>query len=535
MTNYTVIAENIKLPIGADEREALDAAGRVFRRAGILGATENMHIRRKSIDARHKDKIVLVCSVSARATLDSGAAERLCRQRNLKLIADEPDELCFGSRPLAHRPVIVGFGPAGMFCALELARNGYAPIVLERGDNVESRTQAVERFMSGGEFSARSNIQFGAGGAGTFSDGKLTTRIGDKFCGRVLEEFVRFGADESILWQAKPHIGTDVLRTIVSNIDGEVRRLGGTVEYGRTVDSVSKSSVSAGGAEIPFGALVLAIGHSARDTYKFLADNGYPIVPKPFSVGVRIEHLRESIDHAMYGDAADLGILPPAEYGVSFRTGARGVYSFCMCPGGVVVPAASEDGGVVTNGMSYSARDGRNSNAALAVSVLPEDFGGTVVGAVGFQRKLERAAFTAGGGNFAAPMEPVGRFLGGSGRVGEVTPTYMNGNVKESALSEILPNLVCDMLRTGIGKFGEKIRGFDAPDAILTGVETRTSAPVRIMRGEDRRITSGGNIYPCGEGAGYAGGIMSAAVDGIRTARAIMAEFAPPQRITDEI
>lgn len=533
MTNYTVIAENLKIPVGADEREALDKAKHIFRRAGILGALERVRIRRKSIDARHKDNILLVCSVSARAALDPGTAERLKGVRDLKLIADEPDELCFGSRPLEHRPVIVGFGPAGMFCALELARNGYAPLVLERGGDVASRAAAVERFMSGGEFSPRSNIQFGAGGAGTFSDGKLTTRIGDKYCGRVLDEFVRFGADESILWQAKPHIGTDVLRLIVSNIDSEVRRLGGTVEYGRCVDEISDGAIGVGGASIPFGALVLAIGHSSRDTYGFLMDHGYPVIPKPFSVGVRVEHLRESIDRAMYGDAAALGILPPAEYALSYRTGARGVYTFCMCPGGVVVPAASEEGGVVTNGMSYHARDGRNSNAALAVSVLPEDFGGSAIGAISFQRELEHKAFAAGGGNFAAPMQPVGKFLGGSGSVKDVVPTYMNGKVTETDLASVLPDFVSDMLMVGIRKFGEKISGFDAPDAVLTGVETRTSAPVRIMRGEDRRITFGGNIYPCGEGAGYAGGIMSAAVDGIRTARAIMAEFAPPKHISD--
>jgi len=277
-----------------------------------------------------------------------------------------------------------------------------------------------------------------------------------------------------------------------------------------------------------YGVLVLAIGHSARDTYKVLCDGGFEMIPKPFSVGVRIEHLREEIDRALYGEAAE--ILPPAEYALSHRVGERGVYTFCMCPGGVVVPAASEKGGVVVNGMSYHARDGRNSNCAVAVSVLPGDFGGSVLGGIEYQRQLERSAFILGGNDYTAPAQSVGNFLHGrKNEQGRVSPTYMNGRVRMCDVGGLFRGEISDMLRLGITKFGRQIRGFDCDDAIITGVETRTSAPLRIIRGEDRRAPGMGEIYPCGEGAGYAGGIMSAAVDGIRTARAIMERFAPPE------
>lgn len=530
MTDYTVIAENIKLPIASDEADAQKAAQKIFKAAGIADAVRDVHLRRRSIDARRKDNIIYVCSVSAKVSLDRKSAEKISANGRLRLIADQNEPLVYGTRKLSARPVIVGFGPAGMFCALELAKNGYAPLVLERGGSVSDRSAAAERFMSGGEFSSVSNIQFGAGGAGTFSDGKLTTRIGDKYCDTVLAEFVRFGADRSILWQAKPHIGTDVLRQIVRNIDAEVRALGGDIRYECRVDSVGENRVASSDGDVPFGALVLAIGHSARDTYKSLECAEFPMIPKPFSVGVRIEHLRVDIDRAMYGDSAEASGLPPAEYALSHRVGDRGVYTFCMCPGGIVVPAASEDGGVVTNGMSYSARDKRNSNSAIAVSVLPEDFGSTVDGAIDFQRQLERAAYRAGGMDFSAPVQSVGSFLGNATPISRVMPTYMNGKVRETELADLFSENTVQMLRLGITEFAKKLRGFDAPDAVLTGVETRTSAPVRILRGDDRRMIGSADIYPCGEGAGYAGGIMSAAVDGIRTAHAIMREFALPDR-----
>ncbi len=525
---YTVIVENIKMPIGHSDSEIISCARAILKKSGIIGAVTDLCVRKKSVDARKKDNIILVCSAAGLVDI-SGDTSRIKLPSGVKLIPVEVESILFGSAKMRARPVIVGFGPAGMFCALELARNGYSPIVYERGGGIDERVSAVGKFMNGGEFSESTNIQFGAGGAGTFSDGKLTTRIGDSLCRSVLETLCDLGAPSEILWQAKPHIGTDILRDIVKNADAEITSLGGEIKYKHLVSDITRSEISVNGAKTDYGALVLAIGHSSRDTYAELIDNEFPMTAKPFSVGVRIEHLREEIDYAMYGDAAPM--LPPAEYAVSHRIGNRGVYSFCMCPGGVVVPAASEEGGVVTNGMSYSLRDGVNSNSALAVSVLPEDFDGTVSGAIKFQRDLERCAFVKGGGDYTAPAQTVGSFLKNDlalNKPGRICPTYMNGKVRFTDLGEVLPGHVSDMLKCGIAKFGRSISGFDSDDAILTGVETRTSAPVRIVRADDRRLLGDmGEIYPCGEGAGYAGGIMSAAVDGIKTARAIMTKFAP--------
>lgn len=523
---YTVVVENIKVPIVHSDDEIIYSAEKILKKYGIIKTVSELSVRKKSIDARNKSNIFLVCSVAGTVHVDKLRFD-LKLPAGIKLIEEMDEEIIFGNEQMSARPVIVGFGPAGMFCALELAKYGYAPVVFERGGDINERIAKVNSFMNGEEFSSHTNIQFGAGGAGTFSDGKLTTRIGDPLCRDVLDAFCNFGAPKSILYQAKPHIGTDVLQNIVKNFDKKICDLGGEVLYRHRVYDIKKDSVSVNGNAVPYGVLVLAVGHSSRDTYSELISKEYPLIPKAFSVGVRIEHLREDIDTAMYGDAA--GILPPAEYALSHRIGNRGVYSFCMCPGGIVVPASSEEGGVVTNGMSYSLRNGDNSNAALAVSVLPEDFGSTVEGAIAFQRSLEQKAFSAGGKTYAAPAQTVGNLLySDTNKLGRIKPTYMNGNVTMCDLSDLLPNFVSDMLKCGIDKFGRSIKGFNCPDAVLTGIETRTSAPLRILRGDDRRIAEVPyNVYPCGEGAGYAGGIMSAAVDGIKTARAIMARFAP--------
>lgn len=523
---YTIIVENIKAPLIHSDDDIFEGANKYLRKNNIKRQIYQMTVRKKSIDARDKDSIHLVCSVAGIIELNEKEAVKKTPSF-VKLYPIKEEKIVYGSKPMTERPVIVGFGPAGMFCALELARYGYAPIVFERGAGIDERIKAVDLFMNGGEFSPTTNIQFGAGGAGTFSDGKLTTRIGDPLCKSVLDTFCDFGASSDIKWQAKPHIGTDVLQDIVRRIHDEIIKHGGEILYNHRVSDITDNKLRANGEEHPFGALVLAIGHSARDTYSEIISKSFPVVAKPFSVGVRIEHLCEDINFAMYGDAAE--VLPPAEYSLSHRDGNRGVYSFCMCPGGVVVPAASEEHGVVTNGMSYSRRDGVNSNSALAVSVLPEDFGNSPNGAIEFQRQLERKAYHAGDSNYSAPAQTVGNFLNSSiNAVGKIKPTYMNGNVQFCDLTDILPDFVSDMLKCGIAKFGRQIKGFDCLDAILTGVETRTSAPVRILRGDNRKLADADfNIYPCGEGAGYAGGIMSAAVDGIKTARAIMAEFAP--------
>lgn len=527
--NYTVIVNNIKIPVKHSDAEIIGEAERRLRRAGMLSHVSSLTVHKKSIDARKKNDIFLVCSVAGTAELPYGA-EKARIPEGIRLAPITEDRIVYGSVKMKASPVIVGFGPAGMFCALELARHGYIPTVYERGGDLTDRISTVDKFMNEGIFSVDSNIQFGAGGAGTFSDGKLTTRIGDPLCREVLERLCALGAPHEIMWQAKPHIGTDVLRGIVQNADREITRLGGRIYYRHKVSGITDESVTVDGENVRYGALVLAVGHSARDTYAELKNEGYKLIPKPFSVGVRIEHLREDIDESMHGSAA--GILPSAEYALSHRVGERGVYTFCMCPGGVVVPAASEENGIVTNGMSYSARNGRNSNSAVAVSVLPKDYGDTVEGAVDFQRRIERNAFLCGGSDYTAPAETVGSFLcGRNNSIGKISPTYMNGRIRLCSISELFPEVISDMLKCGIKKFGTLIKGFDCDDAVLTGVETRTSAPVRILRGEDRRIFEReADIYPCGEGAGYAGGIMSAAVDGIKTARAIMARFAPPGR-----
>ena len=421
-----------------------------------------------------------------------------------------------------------------MFTALTLAENGYEPIVLERGGNIASRKKAVASFYQTGILDVGSNIQFGAGGAGTFSDGKLVTRINDHRCSYILTRLVEFGAPEDITVNAKPHIGTDLLEKIVDNMAARIEELGGKIYYNtqmtgiKTDASGRATSVLTNNGEIECGTLTLALGHSARDTYSYLLKSCYVIEPKAFSVGVRVEHLQSDISYALYGDKASE--LPPGEYSLSKREGERGVYSFCMCPGGEVVAAASEEGGVVTNGMSRRARDMVNANSAIAVSVNKEDYGNSVEGAIEFQRNLEKRAFAMGGGNYNAPMQTLGDFMNSclKNEPTRVNPSYMGGNrTTPCDLNKLLPAFVCEMLKIGFADFGRKIQGFDAPYALLTGVESRTSAPVRIIRNTDMTAIGHSNVYPCGEGAGYAGGITSASLDGLACALEIMKRYKP--------
>lgn len=506
------------------------AARARIRRAGCFGDAQRMEIHRKSVDARRKCPF-FVCSVLAEVQCSREPDAQALAGLGIRMTEQHPLELPVGSEPMSSRPVVIGFGPAGIFCALILAECGYSPLVLEQGSSIDERVQIVSSFLTGGALSSRTNIQFGAGGAGTFSDGKLTTRIGDSRCEYVLQRLYELGAPQDILWQAKPHIGTDVLRGVIRNADRRIRECGGEIRYHAAAERISADSLYVDGDRIPFGALVIACGHSARPLYAELLHSGFSIEQKPFSVGVRIEHLQEDIDRAMYGDYAGKFGLRHAEYALSMRRGDRGVYSFCMCPGGEVVAAASEEGGVVTNGMSFHARDGQNANAAIAVSVHPSDCGSTPADSIEFQRRLERAAFAAGGNSYAAPLQTVGDFLnGGHGTAPKrIFPTYRGGDVVCTDLHAILPAFVSSMLEEGIRNFGKKIRGFDAPDVPMTGIETRTSAPVRILR-SDTGLNAPGydRVYPCGEGAGYAGGIMSAAVDGIRVAQAILGRFRRP-------
>lgn len=522
-----ILIENIRVPVSSTEESVFAEAKRRVRACGFLSTPSQMEMHRKSIDARRKE-LTFVCSVWARVSCQGDVTAEKLQKHGMRFSDCEPLELPVGEETMDGRPVIVGFGPAGIFCGLILAECGFNPLILERGGCVDDRVKAVERFSRYGELDTSTNIQFGAGGAGTFSDGKLTTRIGDGRCRYVLERLHEFGAPEDILWQAKPHIGTDILRDVIRRADERIRSLGGEIRYYSKAEKITSTSLMVGTERIPFGTLILAGGHSARDLYTELIASGFSVEAKPFSVGVRVEHLQSDIDYAMYGDYAGKYGLVHADYAISHRYGDRGAYSFCMCPGGEVVAAASEEGGVVTNGMSNRSRDGRNANSAIAVSVHTSDYGGTPLGAIAYQRNLEQAAFCAGGSDYTAPCQTVGDFLRGTSgtEAKRIRPTYRDGNVRYTDFHKILPAYVCSMLEMGFRQFGRKIRGFDADDVPMTGVETRTSAPVRILR-DDEVLTAlhYDRIYPCGEGAGYAGGIMSAAVDGIRVAQAILARY----------
>lgn len=540
MNKKTFILDGIALSPDAPYEDALRKAKKQLRSVGVSSGDFSLNIYKKSIDARRKDDIKLIYGVSVKPK--GAITEQQCnaiRRLGAREINSDEMKVVFGEQPMKKRPLVVGMGPAGMFCALVLAEHGYRPIIIDRGDSVEDRVRAVERFYTYHTLDTDSNIQFGAGGAGTFSDGKLLTRINDPMCAYVLDTFADFGAPEEVRIKAKPHIGTDILRVVVDNILNRISELGGEVIYRcklTDIEELSDGSVKALTTKGDFdcSAVVLALGHSARDTYEMLLSKNFDIIAKPISVGVRIEHKRWHIEEALYGKFAGHPALGAAEYALSDTKGERGVYTFCMCPGGEVVAAASEEGGVVVNGMSKYARDGENSNSAVAVSVRVEDFeridGSAVLGAIALQRKIERAAFAAGGGEYAVPVQTVGDFM--SGKWGsdpiDVSPTYMDGNnYKAANMDNVLPDFVTSSLRYGLSSFDRKIAGFASPTALLSGAETRTSAPLRILRGEDMRALGRGNIYPCGEGAGYAGGITSAAVDGIKTALAIVARFKP--------
>lgn len=529
-----LVVSNIKLPVDASEKEAFSVARQRLKKLRLLPEDAEFSIYRKSVDARRRDDLHFVVSVAV-----SGGFSSICAKADtypdISFVSQSEPEIKLGKERLDGPIVVVGSGPAGLFLALMLAESGYAPIVIERGGSVAERTNAVRVFNENHILDTENNIQFGAGGAGTFSDGKLITRVNDPLSAYVMRRFVEFGAPEEIKYLAKPHIGTDVLAVVVDRMIGRIEELGGRVMYRTRLDEIkilgSRAAVAVTNkGEIPSGAIVLAVGHSARDTYKMLLSKGFAIEPKPFSVGMRIEHLSEDIDSALYGRYAGSPNLGHAEYSLSTNTKVRGVYTFCMCPGGEVVAAASEDGGVVVNGMSRHARDGRNSNSAVVSSVFTEDYGNTPGKAIDFQQKIEQRAFISGGGDFCAPIITVGDFLDGKCKTEpkRVIPTYMSGgNVQLKSPLDYLPVFAVDGIKNALQDFDRKINGFASPDAVLTGAETRTSAPVRIMRSASRCALGYDNIYPVGEGAGYAGGITSAAIDGIKTALSIMEKYAP--------
>jgi uncharacterized FAD-dependent dehydrogenase len=525
----SIIVRNVRLPVDAPEDEAIASAVRMVGAAHVLGAK----IHKKAVDARHKE-VCFVYSVQLDCDIDEEAFASSFGTSDVIYCPPVNFEPKTGSKPLPSPPVICGFGPAGLFAGLLLARYGFCPVIFERGADMALRSKQVERFWNGGSLDPATNVQFGEGGAGTFSDGKLTTRIGDPLCRFVLETFVQFGAPEDILYLSKPHIGTDRLKGIIIRMRQEIENLGGHVYFQDQIGDIYIKNGKVTGIEsfrqgrVETEALVLAVGHSARDTYEMLMRRGVAMTQKPFSIGLRIEHRQEDIDRAFYGKYAGHKNLPPADYQLSYKTKERACYTFCMCPGGTVVAAASEEGGVVTNGMSNYLRDGENANSAVAVTVGSADFeDSNPLSVIAFQRKWERLAYTLAGGGYSAPIQTVGNFLAlSANQKGRVEPTFTGGRTF-CDLHGCLPGGVCDMLGVGLHAFGKKVEGFDAKDAILTGVETRTSSPIRILRGGDFVAASTRGLYPCGEGAGYAGGIMSAAVDGLKVAAAIIEGYAP--------
>lgn len=523
-----LLINNLKIRINENEDRVFELAKKQLTREMVPTGSFTYSIHKKSVDARDKENILLVYSVVAISNYDIKIRE----SANIKKLSDDLISIEFGDKALVHRPLIVGMGPAGMFCALLLAENGFAPIIIDRGDNITDRTKALFSFIETGVLDLESNVQFGAGGAGTFSDGKLTTRINNPKCSYVLERLVEFGAPKEILIKAKPHIGTDILADIVDNILKRIEELGGTVIYRCRMDDIQIYSqevdVYTTNGNFVTNDLVLAIGHSARDTYKMLLSKNLVIEPKPFSIGVRIEHLKEEIDRALYGRYANSPKLGAGEYNLSDTKGGRGVYTFCMCPGGEVVPATSQEYGVCVNGMSKFARDGVNSNCAINVSVFTDDYGNDPHQAITYQENLEKQAFILGGSDYSAPVQLVGDFMQDKAKTApsRIVPTYAGGKrVRVANISNILPTYITQRLKEGLVLFDKRINGFASRDAVLTGVETRTSAPVRIMRNDDMTTLTYPCIYPCGEGAGYAGGIMSSAVDGINVALKIMKKY----------
>ena len=509
---------NLKIREDLSENEIFNIAIKKFhiKKEDII----QWHISKKSIDARKKEDVHYIYAIDLKLKNEN-------KYNNLEKIKEINIPNIIVKRTSKLSPVIVGAGPAGLFAALTLVQNGISPIIIEQGKTVEERKKDVDLFLKTGKLNTLSNVQFGEGGAGTFSDGKLTTGINHPFCKKVLQEFVNFGAPNQILYLSKPHIGTDKLINIIRNMREYIISKGGQFLFNEKVTDfeIANSKIQAVicSKKIKTNTVILAIGHSSRDTFEKLYEKGILMEKKNFSVGVRIEHLQEMIQKAQYGDITKLK-LPPAEYKLAYHsTSGRSCYTFCMCPGGVVIASSSEENTIITNGMSNFLRDGKNANSALLVNVTPEDFpNSSPLAGMYFQKNLEEKAFNLGGKNYFAPIQRVEDFFNNqkSTHIGIIKPSYLPG-VTLSNLNEILPSFVSSTLKEGIKYFDNKLKGFANPDSILTGVETRSSSPVKIIRNENL-VSNISGIYPCGEGAGYAGGIMSAAVDGIKCANQIL-------------
>lgn len=496
---------------------------------------DTLKIFKKSIDARKKDDVHFTYSVDVEISLDENQIVSKCKSNKVQLVTPYKYELPANNRKSAFRPIIVGFGPAGMLAGLILAEAGLCPIILERGTDVDTRTRDVNKFWKTRELNEESNVQFGEGGAGTFSDGKLTTGIKSPFIKKVLDELYEAGAPEEILYSSKPHIGTDRLVIVVKNIRKKIEELGGEVRLECKLEKIISANGFVHGVtyshkgkliDLEADSVIMAIGHSARDTVEMLYNMGVEIMQKPFSVGARIEHPQSLINKAQYGRFAGHKKLGAADYKLSCHgLHERGAYTFCMCPGGTVVAAASEKEGVIVNGMSSLARDGENANSALLVGIEPKDFPSDhALAGIYYQREIEHQAYLLAGSNYTAPAQLVGDFLKGieSKSLGNVNPTCPTG-VTLTNLDECLPSKVSATMKSAIVEMDKKLNGFNLYDAVLTAPETRSSSAVRILRDDLYQCNIRG-VYPCGEGAGYAGGIVSAAVDGIKCAHAVLGD-----------